>query len=353
MQEPLIQDLFPDAMAPSAGREASDGTAARRSRGGVKVRAQAPAPDHVDWSTRLPALLRLGTSSWTYPGWKGLVWDGDYADPLLAKHGLAAYTQHPLMRCVSLDRAFYRALTRAQYAAYAAQVPDGFRFVVKAPSSVADALVRDESGRALQPNPLFLDAALAVREFAEPALEGLGSKLGALVFQLSPMSPALLADLPAVLQRLRTLLRALPSLRPDAPDAVVAVQVRDPEFLTPALVEVLRESGATYCLGLHPKMPAIDGQLPLLRALWPGPLVCRWNMHLKHGPYGYEEARRVYAPYDRLADPDPSTRAVLARVALATAAAGYPAYVTIGNKAEGCAPLSVAELARVLVGRGA
>jgi uncharacterized protein YecE (DUF72 family) len=83
----------------------------------------------------------------------------------------------------------------------------------------------------------------------------------------------------------------------------------------------------------------------MLRALWPGPLVCRWNLHSRHGAQGYEEAKGLYEPFDRLVDPDPATRAVLAKVMSATAAAGHNVYVTINNKAEGSAPLSVLALA--------
>jgi len=107
----------------------------------------------------------------------------------------------------------------------------------------------------------------------------------------------------------------------------------------------LRAGRATYCLSLHGKMPPIEAQLPILRALWPGPLVCRWNLHRRHGAYGYEEAKRLYGNFDRLVDPDPETRQALARTAAATASAGHAAYVTIGNKAEGSAPWSVLALA--------
>jgi uncharacterized protein YecE (DUF72 family) len=35
---------------------------------------------------------------------------------VLAKNGLSAYAQHPLLRCVGIDRSFYRPLTEGQYA---------------------------------------------------------------------------------------------------------------------------------------------------------------------------------------------------------------------------------------------
>lgn len=329
---------------------AAPGVASARNSG--PVRAAPPDAALVALAAALPPRLRLGTSSWSYPGWNGLVWDGDYSESALARQGLSAYAQHPLLRCAGIDRSFYRPLTASQYAHYAAQVPADFRFVVKAPSAVTDALVRRPDGRGYQANPSFLDAELAWRSFVQPALEGLGAKAGALVFQLSPLPaaqlqrwPALLQRLHALLQHLRTLLQAQPALAHAAPDAVLAVEVRDPQCLTPEFAAVLREAGATYCLGLHAKMPPLADQLPLLRALWPGPLVCRWNLNPLHGAYGYELAEVEYSPYNRLVDPDLDTRALLARTLVGITGAGQNAFVTLSNQAEGCAPLSVRALA--------
>ena len=346
MQDPLFPDEH-DGDLPAALQPVR--TVPRVKAGVAKVSpdvgSQPPDAAHIELAAALPALARLGTSSWNYPGWNGLVWDGDYPESQLSKHGLQAYARHPLFRTVSLDRAFYRPLTASQYAAYAAQVSDDFRFVVKAPALVTDATVRGEKGQAVQANPAFLSPELAVQEFVQPALQGLQHKLGVLVFQISPLPAGLHARLPELLQKLAAMLQALPSLTAQAPDAVIAVEVRDPVWLTPEFVSVLRQSGATYCLGLHAKMPPIEGQLPLLRALWPGPLVCRWNLHRMHGAYGYEDAAKLYMPYAKLVDVDLETRTTLAKVVNATTKAGYNAYVTISNKAEGCAPLSVAALA--------
>jgi uncharacterized protein YecE (DUF72 family) len=276
------------------------------------------------------------------------VWNLEYSEATLARYGLAAYAKHPLLRTVSLDRGFYRALTAAQFAAYADQVPDDFRFVVKAPNAVTDAMLRDNAGHGTQPNPDFLDAGLAERSFIAPVLEGLKHKLGAVVFQISPLPGDWLARMPELIARLHALLRAIPDLRAMAPEAVVAVEVRDREWLTPRFTQALRDTGATYCMALHARMPRIAEQLPILRALWPGPLVCRWNLNPLHGAFGYEDARRQYEPFDRMVDPDPETRATLARVVAGTVGGGQNAYVTLSNKAEGSAPLSVLELARAI-----
>ena len=350
-----VQDsLFPDLPRPHEAPPAAlqepvaEPSPKKKPRGGT-VAAAAADPALIELAAALPAGLRLGTSSWSYPGWANLVWDGEYAESVLSKNGLAALAQHPLFRTVSLDRNFYRALTASQYARYAAMVPDDFRFVVKAPSLVTDATVRDESGRGTQVNPVFLNSEIAIQEFVQPALEGLGHRIGALVFQLSPIPSQLLADQPALLTRIGDMLEALPGLQPAAPDAVIAVEVRDPQLLCPAFADMLRSTGATFCMGLHAKMPPIEDQLPMLRALWPGPLVCRWNLHRRHGRFGYEDAEKLYGPFDKIVDPDPETREALARVIGGTTGAGQRAYVTVSNNAEGCAPLTIASLARDIV----
>ncbi|MES1928074.1 hypothetical protein SADO_02425 [Salinisphaera dokdonensis CL-ES53] len=302
----------------------------------------------VDLAQRMPSGLRLGTSSWYFPGWAGLVWDRLYSEKQLSRDGLAAYAQHPLFGAVGLDRGFYRPLTVSQYAAYADDVPDDFRFVVKAPSLVTDALVREPGGQGKQANPYFLDGDLAWSQFVAPAFEGLGDKVGALVFQISPLPRPRLGQIDTLIERLHALLRVVSEARSRSPDAVIAVEVRNPEWLTPAFVDALKDAGATYCLGLHPKMPPIDAQLPILRRLWPGPFVCRWNLNIKHGAFGYERARDRYSPFDKLIDPDPDTRATLARVIAGTVGAGQPAFVTVNNKAEGSSPLSVRALAEAV-----
>jgi uncharacterized protein YecE (DUF72 family) len=307
-----------------------------------------PNTELIALAKTLPPRVRLGTSSWNYPGWAGLVWDGEYPETNLSRYGLTAYAKHPLFRTVSIDRGFYRPLNVAQFAEYASQVDQDFRFVVKAPSLITDALIRDESGRGMWPNAHFLNAAEAVQMFVEPALEGLGHRLGALVFQISPLPNTWFTRMPEAINRLHHLLKAIPDFRHTAPDGVVAVEVRDPQWLTPQFVNALRDTGATYCMGLHAKMPSINEQLPILRALWLGPLVCRWNLNPLHGAYGYEDAQQAYSPYDKIMDPDVETRTTLAKVISGTANAGQNAYVTLSNKAEGSAPLSVIELAKAV-----
>lgn len=308
---------------------------------------------------QLPREVYLGTSSWSFPGWQGLVYAGAFSEAQLAREGLRAYAQHPVLRAVGIDRAFYQPLPAAEFARYARQVPQGFRFLVKAPALLTDAVRRGEGGAAQDDNPRFLDAAAAAELFVAPALDGLGAHAGPLVFQLSPLPPAFTrgAAAAATIDRIGRFFDALPR-QVDGRSPCYALEPRNAELLTPRLVRTLRAVGARLCLALHPRMPEAARQSFALRAMeadadegddWrlKGPLVVRWSLH---AGLRYEQARQRYAPFDRLLDPDLATRGVLAHLIHVAIRSQQPAFVIVNNKAEGCAPLSCVELARAVAG---
>jgi uncharacterized protein YecE (DUF72 family) len=307
--------------------------------------AAIPAPDLVALGARLPAGALLGTSSWSFPGWSGLVYARRHGESELSRAGLTAYASHPVLRAVGIDRTFYAPIAARDYAAYASQVPAGFRFLVKAPAAVSDAAVRDERGRATRRNEGFLDPRRTVDQFVGPALEGLGARAGPLVFQLSPLPREFALDPPAFAARIHAFLAAI---RAETPRAMLAVEVRNAEVVGDPLAQALRAAGAHYCYGVHARMPAVAEQAARMAAVGSGPLVARWSLH---AGLQYEEAKAGYAPFNRLVDPDLPTRATLAELAARAIGGGHDAIIIANNKAEGCAPLTVVELARAIVGR--
>jgi uncharacterized protein YecE (DUF72 family) len=316
--------------------------------------ADAIDPAKVDQAvTALGELLspriHLGTSSWSFPGWTGLVYAARNGNPAneqtLARHGLAAYAAHPLFRTVSLDRTFYAPLRHEEFARYASQVPAHFRFVVKAPAAITDAVVRKPgSGEVARDNPLFLDATTAAATFIRPAVDGLGSKAGPLVFQFPPLGRQLLSDVPKLAARIAAFMAVLPR------GPVYAVEVRDPQLVCKAFARSLEDAGAVPCLAVHARMPPVDEQADIFRLTQPSarqPLVARWNLHAGRG---YAEAKADYFPFNRLMEEDVPSRAALARLAHAAAMADRDVFITINNKAEGSAPLSVQRLAEQIMG---
>jgi uncharacterized protein YecE (DUF72 family) len=334
------------AKNPGEAEAADSAAASPKKRRARDVLAAEPSAEFLEIARALPPQIHLGTSTWSFPGWKGIVYGDDYSNSKLSRDGLTAYGAHPVLRTVSIDRSFYAPLTVTDYLRYAQQVPDHFRFIVKAPALVTDATVRAERGEPVSLNPCFLNAQLAIDEFVRSCLDGLGSKAGALVFQFSPLPDQMLADLAGFIERLAEFLGALPRL-PEG--ACYAVEIRDACLLTPRFIRTLKAAGVRYCVGLHARMPDPLRQtaaLALLDGEPAGPLIVRWSLH---SGFKYEQAKAKYEPFDRLVDEDPGTRLALAELAARYAIAGQPVVIAVNNKAEGSAPLSCIKLARAII----
>lgn len=313
----------------------------------VRSDARAPAasphpPSLRALGRRLPRQLYLGTSSWSFPGWAGSVYDTPYDATLLAQSGLPAYAAHPLFRTVSIDRTYYAPIAREAYARYAEQVPEDFRFIVKAPSASTAAVLRSDDGRRLDENVHYLDAGWIRRNFVEPATEGLGSRCGPLLLQFPPQGRAITSRPRAFAARLAAFLEALPR----GPE--YAVELRDVDLWTDDFVSVLREHGVRLCIGIHPRAPSLPVQQATAAALVDGALIVRWNLNPRHR---YEEAKARYAPFDRLVEPDATTRETISTLAREGLAAGREVFVVANNKAEGSAPATIMEIARAVVRR--
>ena len=284
----------------------------------------------------LPASIVMGTSTWSFSGWAGLVYGAAYASSLLAQNGLCAYSVHPLLRGVGLDRTYYRPLSAAQAKTLANQVPDGFRFMVKAPR---DLTAQYGAHRTEQPACEPLDAQWAARNFIAPLAEGMGHKLGAIVFQFSPYKRGTLGGPQAFCQQLQAFLTALPE------GPLYAVEIRNRDWLIPDYVAALCETDAVHCLSIHPRLPSLHEQMRLTGPALQRGIVLRWN--LGHGR-AYEDAYHRYHPFDRIVDPDLLNRDQIARLCARAARAGKLCQISVNNKAEGSAPASIIALGKAI-----
>ncbi|MBY0280345.1 DUF72 domain-containing protein [Candidatus Binatia bacterium] len=303
------------------------------------VEPVAPSSEHAALAQRLPSELRLGTSSWSFPGWRGIVYDDGATQARLARSGLAAYARHRLLRTVGLDRTYYAALNVEDYATYAAQVPRGFRFLVKAPEALTIARYpTHERYGALRgtDNATFLDAAWAEDALVGPACEGLGHALGVILFQMPPQPAWALGGRERFAERLARFLGALPV------GPVYAVELRTEKLLGGAYAQALESAGAVHCFNVHPTMPDVALQAATIDPTRGPALVVRWMLG---GAQRYEAARERYRPFDALVDEDPAARASIAELCADAVRRGRPAYCVINNKAEGSAPLSAFKLA--------
>ena len=304
------------------------------------MRGVAPSPIHQALARKLPKNLFLGCSSWSFPGWEGLVYEGRGTKTALARHGLAAYAAHPLLTSVGIDRSYYAPLSAAEFADYRAAVPEAFRFLVKAHQLCTMAYFKSPTRQSTK-NPSFLDPSYARDEVGGPYAEGLKQKAGVLVFQFPSQSVAAMGGRDGFADKLHVFLEGLPS-RPS-----YATEIRNPELLTPRYFEALSDRNSSHCFNVHPTMPPLPEQRQLERSSRGsrGPaVVVRWMLRRDRS---HETDREEFAPFNRLVDEDATSRRQVAD-AIQTAPSRRPVFVIANNKAEGSAPLTVVRLAEYL-----
>lgn len=288
----------------------------------------------------LPAEVRFGPSSWTYPGWTGLIYEPPYPKKGASTALLGPCASYPLFRTVGIDSAFYAPPSPATLVAYAAALPDDFRCVSKVwqEITVHTWSKGQDRNRAGQVNGNFLNADLFVDTVLGPYQEHFAEHMGPFVFEFpafrrqKDLTPEWFAE------ALDRFLGQLPR------SAMYSVELRSADFLTPMYLEVLRNHGVAHALNAWTHMPTIGEQLDAGAGSVAEFLVCR--ALLRPGMM-YGESVDRYAPFNRIQGEDPVLRAALLRLMAAAVSLGVPAYVIVNNRTEGCAPLTIAALARI------
>jgi len=287
---------------------------------------------------RLPKNLFLGTSSWAFPGWRGIVYSEKRSPTDLSREGLVEYSRHPLLRAVEIDRSYYAPVPADDLSRYSAQVPPAFRFCVKAPAIVTSAVLPIRTLEP-EPNPDFLSAEVLKRDLLDPLREQVGSRLGAVILQFPPQPSRFRLRSRVFADRLDHFFNQLPR------DIAFSVELRDPQLLGMDYREVLRKHGASHAYNFWSSMPMPEEQersLPLSDAT---SIVMRLML-----PPGttYDGRREDFRPFDRLHEPHPEMRRQVVALARRALREDKKVYILANNKAEGSTPLTLQTLAELL-----
>jgi len=290
---------------------------------------------------RIPSLVRFGTSTWNYPGWRGLVYHRDYGPKGAAARMLKEYAAFPLFGTVGIDSSYYGPPTEAVLRSYAENLPAGFPCISKVWSQLTihtftKAQDREKAGKI---NPDFLNPDLFVEEIYQPYQRHFAENTGPFVFEFQTIAKSSRIGPEGFASRLDEFFSALPR------DAQYAVEVRNDEFLTPMYFAVLREHGVAHVLSSWTRMPPLGHQLDL-----PGSITAPFILAraLLRPGRTYNEAVDAFAPYDRIREPNPKLRRDLARLVEEAVRLRIPAYLLVNNRAEGSAPLTIAAVAEML-----
>jgi uncharacterized protein YecE (DUF72 family) len=288
-------------------------------------------------AAKLPPGVRMGTSSWSFPGWRGLVYSGTRSQASLAREGLREYAQHPLLTTVGVDRSYYAPMAIGDLKEYAAQLPAGFGCCFKAPAAVT-ALALGAPGQQVA-NPDFLSVDRLVADLLAPCAAAFREHTGPIILEFPPFPRHQRLAPDDFHARLDRFLVALPA------DFEYAVELRDTRLLTPRYRDILARRGIAHTYNYWSAMPAPVAQAALVPPEDVAFAIVR--LLLKPGTW-YEDQRERFKPFDRIVEPDEGMRADVVSVTLRALSRGRRVYILVNNKAEGSSPLTVMALARRL-----
>lgn len=312
------------------------------------------APPEALWgeeAQRLSRLLYLGTSTWAFPGWKGVVYKREYKSKQhFTRESLAEYATIPWFRTVCIDNLFYNPPKPETLGLYASQTPVTFRWVSKVWERIT-ILEYPKHPRygayAGTINPDFLNVELfkdaVLRHYA--ANEEVMKRTGPFVFQFAPFSPRVFTYTHFV-ERLAEFLSKLPR------EFMYAVEVRNPEILSAGYFGALNESKVTHCFNQWNTMISLHEQMK--QAAAGGGLTADFYVARLLTPPGisYEAAEKLFEPYDKIQRVNTRMRADILRLARRAVVTGKKAFVTANNKAEGNSALTMLSIAKLILEQG-
>jgi uncharacterized protein YecE (DUF72 family) len=199
--------------------------------------------------------LLVGTSGYSYKEWKGSF----YPEKLAAKDMLSYYAGR--LNSVELNNTFYRMPQRTMVESWKTQVPEVFRFSVKASQRITHFKRLKE---ATEETKYMLDTVSVLED-----------RLGVVLFQLPP-------NMKKDLERLETFLSNLPS-------AVRATfEFRHPTWFDDDILELLRQHNRALCVSDTDDLPVnrIDktadwGYLRLRRVSYSNDELVEWKKRIK------------------------------------------------------------------------
>ena len=283
------------------------------------------------------AELKIGTCSWKYDSWKGLI----YLDRPRINH-LEEYARH--YDTVEIDQWFWSlhgpdriSLPRPDVVrTYVDSVPENFSFSVKVPNSITlTHFYRKSRTEPLTPNPHFLSPTL-MSEFLE-SLAPMGKRLGPLMLQFEYLNKQKMNSQDEFLEKLDDFISACPG------DFTYCVETRNPRYLNKPYFDFLARHGMGHVFIQGYYMPSI---FEIYRET--GQMVKDLAVIRLHGPDRKGIETKTGSVWNKIIEPKDDELAELKAMLEDLLARGVSAYLNVNNHYEGSAPLTIERIKNLL-----
>lgn len=289
---------------------------------------------------RLEQLARegvfIGTSSWKYAGWLGQIYTasryqsrGRFSEKRFQEECLAEYAETFPIVCG--DFSFYQFPTPAYWKKLLTSASPHLKYAFKVPEEITVKVFPTHARygpRAGEQNATFLNAAAFDAMFLE-LLRPWREQIAVLVLEFGRFPKFCYRGVEEFLAELDPFLAALPR------DFRYAVEVRNPEFLSPEYFECLHGHGAAHVLNAWSRMPELPRQIAIPQVFTADFTVVRALLRFGRP---YEKAVAQFSPYKQIQDPYPEAREAMRSIIKRARDRNQPAYVFVNNRLEGNAP---------------
>jgi uncharacterized protein YecE (DUF72 family) len=286
-------------------------------------------------------LVHFGTSTWAYPGWKGIVYSKKHKN---TTDYLKEYVQYPHFQTTGADFTFYRPPDPNRLASWLEFLPKNFKMVFKVWDEITvdrfQKTDRQHSPRraAGSANPSFLNAGLFEEAFLAPfEMAGFQDRVACLMFEFRSSTAR---NPEKFLDRLEEFLPQLPKAY------VYGVEIREPKLLEDRYFDILKKNRVAHVYNHWDRMPPLSAQME--HSDFTGPVVVSRILTPLKMPYAV--AKNKFAPYNELRPENvlPRMRDDVVSLALQAISHRLPSYLLVNNRSEGCAPLTIGALEEML-----
>ena len=276
------------------------------------------------------AKLRIGTCSWKYDSWKGIVYSGQTENNYLAE-----YAQH--FNTVEIDQWFWSLFAEKKVLLpnardvnqYAESVHDDFRFTVKIPNSITLTHYYNKNKFApLIPNPHFLsqDVFGAFLETLTPMKD----KIGVLIFQFEYLNLQKMSSLSEFIEKFEAFASSLNK------EYIYGIEIRNPNFLKKPYFEFLQRNKLAPVLLQGYYMPPVKEAFKEMEGSLTSPVVLRL-----HGPDRSSIEKKTGNIWNAIVEPKDEELEEIARLILFLLQKDVDIFVNVNNHYEGSAPLTI------------
>ena len=278
-------------------------------------------------------MIRIGTCSWKYDSWKGII----FPEKEKFNH-LEEYSKH--FNTVEIDQWFWSLFDskkpalpkKSDIELYTNSVPEDFKFTIKIPNSITlTHYYNKNKSTPLKPNQYFLDQDLF--ESFQESLTPMSNKIGVLMFQFEYLNKQKISGLTEFIVRFESFISSINK------KYVYGIESRNPNFLKKPFLDFMERNNLAMVFLQGYYMPPVWQIFNEFKDQIKSSVVIRL-----HGPdrSGIEE--KTGGIWNKIIEPKDEEIDKISEIIYYFQKKKIDAYINVNNHYEGSAPLTIKKI---------